>query len=270
MANYEAKRTSDILLVPCPLFEVTDGLNLREDYKDMKQLIDSIRENGVKVPVKGFIKNGVYTVVHGHRRLKACQWLYEHEQTVISLPFMRMQAGISDEQIIVEMFLTNEGEPLTPLEQAEGVNRLINHGWTVKEIAVKLSRSSTYIDSLYQLSQAPKKAKTAVKKGLISGTTLIQLIKKGDVNQFIADHETFISNQQPATELFEDTKPKTKQAAITKTDLSTNSVKLFKQFSKKTPEFGSKAKENCYWFCVDIISNKLSLTDIENYFKDGK
>jgi ParB/RepB/Spo0J family partition protein len=281
VATLNAKRV-DMHKVPSSKLRIKTGLNIRSDYGNIEELAESIKENGIRVPVRGYKeKEGneeVYVITDGHRRTLACRHLLK-EGTEILVPFVLEHKGYSDEQRLIDMFIMNEGKSLTPLEQAEGVRRFIAYGYSEKEIAGKLAKSEGYIRKLNSLNSAPKKFIQLIEKGYISATLAIQVIADGLVDQIIAESEGKLE-KAPADDSAEmhqatdgseikDVQPSGQSGKITKKDLQTvNSLKEFKKFMKKADE--NIMNENVvyiYQFATKLANNELSFEQIEEFFK---
>lgn len=267
----EVKR-GDLFKIPYSKIQVQEGLNIRKDFGDMKELVESIRQNGIKVPLRGFKNKDFYTVTAGHRRLKAAGILAA-EGIEILLPMVLHEKGTTDEAIMLEMFTTNDGKPLTALEMAEGISRLIAYGWNEKEIAAKLGKSTVHVNNLNRLAQLPKAAKKMVENGTVSATFMIDRIKENTVEDFLADSAGWQAEHggQEGQEAAPAKGKKKKQAKLTTKHLTENSLKNFKRFSKQHATiFPTTEVETVYWIVTDIAQNKWSYDDMVNYFMDGK
>jgi ParB family chromosome partitioning protein len=224
----------DIYYVDARLLNVVPDFNVRQDYGDMDELVESIRENGVKVPIRGYKKEGVLYVVDGHRRLRACQTLIEQgvEMRVPYLP----ETGASAEQRIIDMITLNEGKKLNPLEESEAVKRLINYGFSEYDIAKKVGRTPKYIYNLKLLSSAPERLKVMIRSNIISATLVIDTLKSADS---LEDATTIIEkayyNNSNEGQL--------KQTRVTKKDID-NVVKKVNSFAELKKTFSEAAKKD--------------------------
>lgn len=157
-----------------------NGFNIREDYGNIKELAASIKANGIKVPLRGYYnEEGKFVAVHGHRRTTALQQLLS-EGVSVRVPVMLEAEGTSDAQRIVEMFITNDGKELAPLEKAHGVARLVEGGLKTKEIATSLGVTDRYVQKLNKLYKAPEELKALIKSGVISATYALDIMSQGE------------------------------------------------------------------------------------------
>jgi ParB/RepB/Spo0J family partition protein len=276
-----AKR-GDLFKVPSSQLRIKEGFNIRQDYGNIDELKESIKANGILVPMRGYKEkengNDVYIITNGHRRNKACELLLE-EGTEILVPFILESKGYTDEQRLIDTFLMNDGKNLTPLEQAEGVRRLLAYGYTEKEIAGKLAKSEGYIRKLNSLNTAPKKFIKLIEDGIISATLAIQIIAEGKVDETLnrakGEDPTLISESDNAEmhqgndgSEIKDVQPSA-GTKLTKKDLQTqNSVKEFKKFMKKADEnLMSEDVLYIYQFTTKLMKDELSYDEIEAFFK---
>lgn len=284
----ELVRRTDIYRVPFANLQLVNDFNIRTDMGDIKELAENIKENGVKVPLMGYHKAGVYYITAGHRRYAACKLLVEQGLTNISVPFMTEPKGTNEEQRIVDTFLTNDGKPLEPLEQAEGVLRLVKGGLSIKQIAKRLGKSDSYVNRLYKLSQSPVELQQAVADHKVSGSLAIETLGKGKeavddlilkttvVTQVTTEtKEEVVKHDEGTDELDEDksgTPSNTKTTGrVTKKDIEPvlNSIKEFKKFAKRDDVIMDEMaadKREVFNFIQKILNSELSATEIFFYF----
>jgi ParB family transcriptional regulator, chromosome partitioning protein len=163
--------------------EIEDGFNARYNYGDIEELSNSIIANGLKIPLKGVKKQGEekFILTDGHRRFKAICLAYEKGHTDIKIA-LSPEAKQSNEERTLAMITYNSGKPFEMLEESDIYQRLINYGWTVAEIAKRVGKSGQYIRDCILLMTASKVLKNQIVKGLISSTTVLEMIKKDGGN----------------------------------------------------------------------------------------
>lgn len=161
------------------------GGNIRTDYGDkdgsLQELVDSIRENGIKEPLKAHRdpdNKERWIAINGHTRLKACEILNK-EGIIIRAKVILVDARkISDEELITEMVVSNTGRPLKVIELAEAVRRMIGYGNKPKDIAKKWGKTLHQVNNLHLLSNAPKQLRDMVSSGVLSGSLVLSTFKE--------------------------------------------------------------------------------------------
>jgi ParB-like chromosome segregation protein Spo0J len=275
-------KRSDLLKVPSSLLRVKEGFNIRTDYGDIPELAESAKVNGIIVPLRGYKdkENGieVFIVTDGHRRTAALKLLLEQGVEVL-VPFILESKGYSDEQRILDMFIMNDGKSLMPLEQAEGVRRLIAYGYSEKEIAGKLAKSEGYIRKLNSLNNAPKQLRNLIEQGVISATLAIEAIAKNQVEEILKRVEEDNKPQVkviPEDPTAQDTQSNdgaeindVQPSKVTRKDLQDqNSMKEFKKFLNKVDEEDvPESVLYVFQFAAKLAKNKLSYADIQDFFQ---
>lgn len=265
---------TDLFRVPASKLKTIEGFNIRQDYGNIAELTESIRENGVKVPLRGYKdKDGSFIVVDGHRRYQAVKALLE-QGVEVNVPFILEAKKYSDEQRLIDMFVMNEGKALTTLEQAEGVRRFIAYGYNEKDIAAKLAKSEGYIRKLNSLNTAPKKFIDLIRKGTISGTYAIEVIAKGQVDEVLNKAAEKVVPEDTAIEAhtstdgqeIKETVPKS-GGKITKKEMNVNSFAEFKKYMKRASEEDMMPDVLvAYQFAVKLANNELTALQIQQYF----
>lgn len=240
-ANVEVNETkrSDLFRVDPRNIKIEEGFNIRNidvNSDGIKHLKLSIKENGLQRPL--VLKNNPnaevdgkeYLVVDGHRRMTAVLSLLEDGE-----PIEYVKAEISkrmnDEQALISMFTLNDGEPLNPIEKAEGVRRLIEvYGYEPKEVAVKIAENQSTVSNLLKLASMPKAVKKKVAGNIISASFAIELARKSkNDEEFAKQVEELTKGVEEATK--ESGKKRAKVTAKKATHIvgEKNVVKLLEQ-----------------------------------------
>lgn len=179
MSKVNETKKTDILLVDPRNIVVVDGFNVRTDMGDIEALASSILELGLQVPLMGKKVRGEdkFELVDGHRRFKAVQYLLSKGHDV---PYVKVTSFTGNEEDrVLAMVTTGTGQkPLTELEQAEAIKRLINFHYKAEEIAKKIGKSVPHIYNMIALANATKKIKDIVANGEISGTTVVHIVRQ--------------------------------------------------------------------------------------------
>jgi len=133
------------------------------DETALKELADSIKERGVFQPILVRKSLKGYELIAGERRVKASKLAGVKDIPAIVLNF-------NDADMMEVSILENlQREDLTPIEEAQGYDQIINKlGYTQDELAKKLGKSRTYITNILRLLKLPLKVQEMVNKGKIS------------------------------------------------------------------------------------------------------
>lgn len=142
--------------------------NIRHDLGDLTDLVESIRQRGVRVPLQ-ITTAGV--VVCGHRRLAAAR-----EAGCTSVPCVagEYSAAQQFEDMLIENLQRNG---LTPLEEARGYQQLLDLGEDVDAIASTVQTRAARIRERTALLQLPNRARAALQNGEITLGAATQLLK---------------------------------------------------------------------------------------------
>ena len=129
----------------------------------LKELAESIRQNGVIQPVIVRQSGKAYELVAGERRVRASRLAGLKEIPAIV-------RDVDDDQLAVLMLLENlHREDLNAIEEAEGISELIDDkGFTQEEAAEAISKSRPYIANALRLLKLPQEVKDLVSKGVLS------------------------------------------------------------------------------------------------------
>lgn len=177
------------------LLKIDAGYNVRDldaadERSDLDELKESIRANGVRVPLEvRLIEEDVF-VIAGHRRHKAVMELISEGEEIKSVPVMPEPKHTSDVDRIINLVVSNSGKPLKPLEVAEVVRRLVAFGWEKQQIAARLGKSASAISGYLDMVAMPEPVKEQVRENVISATEAAKLVKtlpKGTDPNFAAD-----------------------------------------------------------------------------------
>jgi ParB-like chromosome segregation protein Spo0J len=154
------------------------GKNIREDYGDIPLLAQQIEENGeVRVPCRGFKKDGKYYLTDGHRRYRAAMMILEKTGHIISLPIMS-ELGITEDKRILDMIICNEGKPLNALEHSDAIFRLYEMEYTDADVMKQTGWTKVYVSNLKLLHKASNEVKQKVKDGTVSATLAMKLLRE--------------------------------------------------------------------------------------------
>ena len=150
------------------------------DEEALKELADSIKENGVFQPiiVKKSIKG--YDVIAGERRLRASKLAGKK-----TIPAIIRQ--ISDDKMAEIALLENlQREDLNALEEAKAYKSLIDKlNITQEQLAKKVSKSRSHITNMLGLLRLPGEVQDMITKGELTMGHARALSKLEDKNEMV-------------------------------------------------------------------------------------
>lgn len=138
----------------------------RRDFEpaELEDLAQSIRVNGVLQPVLVYEDGGLYTLIAGERRWRACQLA-----GLRSLPAIVRERPDEAELMRLALLENIQREDLHPLDLAAGFRMLIEeHGMTQEELGQSLGMSRPAVTNLLRLHKLPTVVKVSLKEGKIS------------------------------------------------------------------------------------------------------
>ena len=261
------------------------GGNIRTDYgeKDgtLLELVESIRSNGIKEPMKGYRDSeneGKWIAINGHTRLKACEILRNEGIEVKAKVILVDARKVSDEELIYDMITSNAGRPLKPIEMAEAVRRLIAKGVDVAEISQRFGKTKDFIRNLELLAMSPKRVRDLVSDGRIAYSLVLEALKKcKDFNEAVELIEKAAglaqAPKQIKTEGFEHEESPSESDGqnnrIKRSHLyeAMNRVDSFKElqsvFKSQIDNQKPVVNQELFLFAKKLIENKLVKSDIE-------
>lgn len=134
------------------------------DDDSLSELADSIREHGVLQPlIVRPLSDGSYQLVAGERRWRASRLAGLSEVPVIV-------RALTDSEVAVIALIENlQREDLNPIEEAEGISRLIDeYAFTQEQAAEKLGKSRSALTNTLRLMKLPEKVRGLVSDDFLS------------------------------------------------------------------------------------------------------
>lgn len=149
-------KVSDV--VPCSFQPRTEF-----DREALESLAQSIKEKGVLQPLLVRKKNDKYEIIAGERRWRAAQLAGLDEVPVIV-------KDLNDSETLEIALIENlQRENLSAIEEAEGLNRLMNeYAYTQEVIGKVIGKSRSYIANTLRLLGLPEEIKQQVKENKLS------------------------------------------------------------------------------------------------------
>lgn len=129
----------------------------------LQALSESIKEKGILQPLLLRRKNGKYEIIAGERR-----WRAAIIAGLSSVPAIVKE--LNDEETLEIALIENlQRENLSPIEEAEGFNRLVTEYKYTQEVLAKIiGKSRSYIANILRLLNLPKDVRDLVKNGKLS------------------------------------------------------------------------------------------------------
>jgi ParB family chromosome partitioning protein len=158
--------------------------NIRRDLGDLAELAASIRAQGILQPLvvqHHVTEPGAYEVIAGHRRLAAARLagLEEIPVTVRQRP-RNNSAAQALEVMLVENCLRRD---LGPVEKAEAMGALRNHGLSATQIARRTGLSGATVGYYLSLLELDDQARGQVRDGRIPVGEAIAAVRRARARQ---------------------------------------------------------------------------------------
>ena len=143
---------------PCPL-------QPRKDFsaEALKELADSIREQGIVQPLIVRERGGFFELIAGERRWRASQ--------LLNLPEIPVIVREADDRVVLELALIEnlQRENLNAIEEALGYSQLAEQfQLTQEEIALKVGKSRAAVANATRLLKLPVSVQGLVREGRLS------------------------------------------------------------------------------------------------------
>ncbi len=160
------------------------ALQPRKEFSDeaLRELADSIREQGVVQPLIVRERDGFFELIAGERRWRASQ--------LIQLPEVPVIVREADDRAVLELALIEnlQRENLNALEEAQGYAQLAEQfQLTQEEIALKVGKSRAAVANATRLLKLPVAVQKLVREGRLSvGHAKVILGLTDEKNQTLA------------------------------------------------------------------------------------
>ena len=134
------------------------------DKDALRELADSIRENGLIQPIIVRKSGSVYEIVAGERRWRACRLA-----GLEKIPCIVRE--LTDKELMLFAIIENmQRENLNPIEEAEGLASMMNsYGLTQLQISKSVGKSRPYIANSLRLLTLSSEVRALMQEGSLSG-----------------------------------------------------------------------------------------------------
>jgi ParB family chromosome partitioning protein len=167
------------------------GYNVRdmesaETQAHIRKMADAIHASGTAAfpPITICQEQGGIYVVAGYCRRRA--YILAKQEGAPIKGILAIANTQKEDERTLDLLNSNDGLPLTPLEKAKVVQRLISFQWTSTEIARRRGVSVTAINNLLALLEAPPGVIKLVEQGEVSATLAVTTMRKNG-NLFAGD-----------------------------------------------------------------------------------
>lgn len=213
-------KRKDMFFVPLDKLKLQDDFNQRLDYGNIAELAEQIRnsDEGVKTPLRGFKKDGMFVITDGHRRFKAVQYLKNKYGIEIEVPFLKEKKGYTDTERFFDQILLNEGKEFSQIEKGRVVKKLQDYGLELGEISARLGVSATAISNWLKLTEIQnKELASKIANGTVPAKVAIGKISKAkDKSQAETKLLAEVKRLEQATLNKLQSQPKNKKTKATK------------------------------------------------------
>lgn len=264
-------KKSDILKVDPRNVKVPDfgeGFHFRNanNYGDMEELKNSIKHNGIVTPlemkrIKPEDNDGKeFEVVFGFRRMEAVLQLLAEGVDFPYVPVLTPTGN--DEDRLFRLFASDTSQVhLNVVEQSEAVRLLLDKGYDVKEIQLRIGKSSAYVYNLISLSKLPKKVKDQITSGKISTNAVLEVIRtESDTEKVGARIGEAIKNAQKHSS---DGKQKKATAADVKTVKPTEIKDSFEKLKEVYKTLSGEGVKNDKMDFLEVLLAKTPKSSVE-------
>ena len=182
--------TNEIYNLPLDKIEVDPDFNVRHDTAEVAAHLITLRDSMIAA---GFLRSkplivrldqqtGKAVIIDGHCRFTAARMAIAMGASIRSLPCISEGKGVSVEERTLMLLTANNGLPLSLLEQADAVKRLLSYGWTELAIGQKIGRTRQHVANLLELSAAPPEVRVMIVNDEVSATEAVKTIRKEGAN----------------------------------------------------------------------------------------
>src|SRR6185312_4323901 len=114
----------------------------------------------------------------GHRRHRAVMELIGEGVEIETVPAVAEPKTVNEAERVARIIDFGSGEPLTPLEKAEGVRRLLGYGWDRAKIAQRLGVATQTVANYEEMLSLPETVKQAVREDAVSASVARNVVRE--------------------------------------------------------------------------------------------
>lgn len=157
----------------------TRDFSLPENVEHVLDLAHSIAARGVQQPLTVYWEDGKLWLSDGEcRLLGTLHAINVLGKPIMSVPVRTEPQGSNDADRVLSLLVRNSGKPLTPMERAQTVKRLLDLGWMPEIIAQESGVTPVTIRRLMEMLELPEAVRQRVQTGAIAATEAVRIVKK--------------------------------------------------------------------------------------------
>lgn len=230
------------------------------DENGLKELADSIKENGVFQPILVRKSAVGYELVAGERRLRASKMAGKQNIPAIIVDF-------DDRQMMEISLLENiQRKDLTPIEEASAYAQLIRKlNYTQDELAKRIGKSRANIANMLRLLNLPEEVRKLVNEGKLSYGQARTLLALDEEEKMIEMAERAVKDQlsvRQLEDLCSDHRKKREKPTVKERDPFTEDVcnRLQHKFATKVDI--EKKKISIYYNDTEDLNRILEIMNV--------
>lgn len=180
--------TAEIYNLPLDKIAIDPAFNVRHDSPELRAHLQMLRDSMIAdgflrtKPVVVRLTGETATLVDGHCRIMAARMAVKAGAEIVAIPCVSEGRGVGPEDRTLLLLTSNNGLPLSSLEQAEAVKRLLKFGWSENDIGKKIGKTRQHIANLLELAGAPIGVKAMVVGGTLAATEAVKTIRAEGAN----------------------------------------------------------------------------------------
>lgn len=262
LAIQTEKRTDLFKLDPRVI--LITGENPRFDYgteAEKEAFKQSIKENGVKVPISVYREDGKFYLINGERRVRACLELISEGHPITVKAQVTRKPSL--ENLLIEMYISNDGKPFTVIEEMKFINRLFYMGLTGDDIATKIGKTSAHVSNMKKLSTIPDNLKEMIENKNVAATLVLNMLKEKneDGTTMTVEDVTNVISQATIT-----SKGKITKSSIDKVRQKYNSVRLLRTLlTDNNKTHFTEDNHDLVKFLRDVVNGRVSEQKIKDF-----
>lgn len=240
-------------------------LQPREDFDEekLKELADSIKQNGLIQPITVKLNADGYILISGERRLRAAKMI-----GLEKIPAYVYEKPAESKESMLELALIEniQREDLNPMELSDSYQRLIEeHNLTQEQIAEKVSKQRSTVANFLRLQKLPLEIKSSLRKNEITEAHARLLLRVDTLEDQLILWKRIVNENITVKNLEEITKPAAKRTRTRRLKLGEIYDPYLQSVEDKLRKFfGTKVTINRKTkFSGEIVVDYFSNDDLE-------